>query len=164
MKSFVKNLLLLLIILSVYASCDRQPYVLAEEVEISYKDTIRVNDWISIDGVKFTHVNNYDQMKEDSLNTSMVYEKNALPTTKQKILVPGGGDHEFGAYSSPSDIAMGLFQALSLSEKNDLGQFYGFRGHILDLSTGKFVFYRKDGEKIKVMTSKGYGGVVRKLK
>lgn len=164
MKSLFKNLLLLFLIVSIYSSCDRQPYVLAEEIQIEYKDTIRANDWISVDGVKFTHVINYDKLKEDSVNTSLVFDQRMLPTTNQKITVPGGRDHEFSAYSSPSDIAFGLFQALSLSEKNDLGQFYGFKGHTLDLSSGKFIFYRKDGEKIKVMTSENYGGIVRKLK
>lgn len=159
-----KYLLFVAVVALALTNCENRPYVLAEEVEIEYVDSLREGDWISIDGLKFIHQSDYDVLIEDTVNTQLVYEKRILPTTVQQVLIPGGGEHQFTGVSHRSDAAFALFKALSLSEKNDLGQFYGFKGHTLNLSSGKFIFYRKDGEKIKVMTSDKYGGIVRKLK
>lgn len=164
MKSSHLYMTFLVVMCVILTNCERNPYVLAEEVEIEYYDTMRIGDWISIDGVKFTHQDNYEILKEDSLNSQLVYEMKVLPTTNQKVIVPGVDNHQFDGVTNRSDIAFALFKALSLSEKNEIGQFYGFKGHTLNLAHGKFIFYRKDGEKIKVMTSDGYGGAVRKLK
>lgn len=164
MKLIFKQITLVAIIALIYSSCgERRPYVLANTVMIEYRDTVYVDEWIEIDGVRFTHVSNFDDLKDDSINSNLIYEQNLLPATNQDVSVDGSGDRKLAGITPTSGVATSLFEALSLSDLNDLGQFYGFKGHILELSSGKFTFYRKDGEKIKVTTSDGYTGIVRKV-
>ncbi|MFY0593912.1 hypothetical protein [Roseivirga sp.] len=163
MNKYLVGLIFAVVLIS--ASCgERRPYVLAETIEVEFKDTLKMEDWISIDGVKYTHVNNYDKLKEDTTATKTVYDLKVLPASVQNVAVPGAGEKEVKGYTPTSGIAFALLQALSLTEKNDLGMFYGFTGHTLEMSSGKIKFYRKDGEKIKVMTSDGYTGIIRKIK
>lgn len=164
MKLILKQIMLVVIVATVYSSCgERRPYVLANTVQIEYRDTVYVDEWIEVDGIRFTHVDNFDQLKDDSVNSNLVYEKNLLPSTIQDVLIPGAGEKQLAGITPTSGVATSLFEALSLSSLNDLGQFYGFKGHILELSSGRFTFFRKDGEKIKVTTSDGYRGIVRKV-
>ena len=161
-KSLI-GLLFAIVILS--ASCgERRPYVLAEMIEVEFKDTLRVDDWTAVDGVKYTHVDNYEKLVEDTTATQSVYDLKLLPSSVQKVVIPGAGEKEFFGYTPTSGIAFALLQALSLSEKNDLGMFYGFTGHTLEMSSGKIKIYRNDGEKIKITTSDGYTGTIRKVK
>ncbi|OEK05682.1 hypothetical protein [Roseivirga misakiensis] len=156
---------LLFAVCLIAASCgERRPYVLAEMIEVEFKDTLKVDDWISIDGVKYTHVNDYDRIKDDTTAIETVFDLKILPSSVQNIVIPGAGEKELRGYTPTSGVAFALLQALSLSEKNDLGMFYGFTGHTLEMSSGKLKFYRKDGEKVKVMTSDGYTGIIRKVK
>lgn len=164
MKLIFKQVLLVLFVVLVYSGCgERRPYVLANTVLIEYRDTLRVDDWIMIDGIKFTHVDDYDMLKEDTVNINRVFDDNVLPATNQRVIIDGATSDDLTGNTPTSEVAAALFQALSLSSLNDLGQFYGFSGHILELSAGKFTFYRKDGKKIKVSTSEGYTGIIRKV-
>ena len=146
-----------------YSCKERVPYVLAELVEIEYYDTIQAEDWINVDGVLFDHVTNYQLIKDDTVNTNVVYEKNLLPTTIEDVTVPGAGEQEFAQVNVKFDLAYALFTNLAQKDK-DGAPMYSFEGATLELSMGKMRFRRTDGEKIKVSTSKGYGAAVRKLK
>lgn len=164
MKLILKQVLLVIFIAAIYSGCgERRPYVLSNTIQIEFRDTVRADEWITIDGIKFTHINNYDILREDSVNGNQVFEQNLLPATNQRVENVGSAERELAGITPTSGVASALFEALSLSTLNDLGQFYGFKGHILELSSGRFIFYRKDGEKIKVTTSEGYTGIVRKV-
>lgn len=150
-------------LLGMYSCKERVPYVLAELVEIEYYDTIRVDDWIKIDEILFDHIEEYQVIKDDSLRTNEVYEKNLLPTTIEGVTVPGAGEKEFAQINVKFDLAYALFTNLAQKDQDGVPM-YSFEGATLELSMGKMKFRRTDGEKIKVSTSKGYGAAVRKLK
>lgn len=150
-------------LLSVVACKERVPYVLAEQVEVEYYDTIQTSDWIEIDGVRFNHVGNYTLIREDSLRAKEVFDKNLLPTTREELTVPGAGEKEFGQINIEYDLVYALFINLAQRDQDGAPE-YTFQGSAMDMSLGKMKMRRTDGEKIKVSTSKNYGAAVRKLK
>lgn len=148
------------------ASCssgsEKIKYVLAKSIEIQFYDTLNVDDWISIDGLVFEHLNNYEMLKEDSIPAEDFYKMNVLPTTLQGIVIPGAEGHQFLTSYNSAELAYELFKHLAI-QGNKNGQIYKFSGNSLDMTRGKLVFSRNDGDKIKVSTSDGYGAAVKKL-
>ena len=57
-------------LLGVFSCKERIPYVLAEQVQIQYYDSIQSTDWIEIDGLRFSHVVDYSIIKDDYLTNS----------------------------------------------------------------------------------------------
>ena len=137
-------------------------YVLAEKIEIEYYDSIRVDDWISIDDRKYSHDSKYESIKQDSSIMDKFYTLNLLPSTMQSVNVLGADSHEFKSAYDASNMAYELFRHLALVSEDSMTQTYKFSGHSLELSLGKLTLMRNDGEKIKVSTSEGYGAAVRK--
>lgn len=162
-----RNLLVTaLVALFCFAACsgDRYPYVNAKVVEIEYYDTIKVDEWILIDGMKFEHFDDYELSKSDSTtDDSEFMAKNVLPATIQDIEIPGAEEKIFQKVYDRSSIMYELFKRLAMKEDEEGNRLYSFLGNSLDVAQGKIKFKRLDDEKIKVSTSDGYGAAVRKI-
>lgn len=148
-----------------WVSCqEKTPYVLAETVQIEYYDTLRVNDWINIDGIQFEHITNYELLKGDTVEDQSVALLHKLPATIQQIRIPGAEDKLFNKTYNRSDLAYALFLTLAQMGTDNDEPMYQFQGSSLDISRGVITFSRTDKEPIKVSTVDKYGAAVRKVK
>ncbi|WP_286755101.1 hypothetical protein [Roseivirga sp. UBA838] len=167
MMTKIRLAVLLIFSISLAMSCnsggDKVKYVLAETVEIEYYDTLKKDEWISIDGVTFKHLDTYEALKEDSIPENEFYTVDILPTTLQQIYIPGAESHEFLSTYGDAQVVFELFKHLAVKSDEQGNQIYKFAGHSLDMSRGKMTLMRHDGKKIKVSTSEGYGAAVRKV-
>ncbi len=153
----------ILVVLIFSCSGNGYKYVNASVIEVEYYDTIKVNEWILIDGIKFEHKVDYETIKADSTLEGSFYEKNILPATTQDIIIEAGESYEVIEIYDDATMVDELFKRLAMMSDDEGNRKYSFLGNSLTIATGKLRFRRVDGEKIKISTSDAYGAAVRKI-
>ena len=164
------NLLVVLVLVALASSCGSgEKYVYGEKIFIKYAQPINSGDWIKIDGKTFYHTqaDTVGQVMNPEFNND-IYHPDTLKKYEDGIILPAtvgftalqGQNIWVEIEFEKGQIASALFE--SIPDAFEDGDQYKGESNLYQMANGEILLTRKDGKKIKVSTSEGYGAYIEK--
>ena len=127
------------------------------EIDFLHVDTLKEGDWIEIDGVRFTHVKAFEDVKEQDLT---------LPASR----ITKGEERREG-YTEPfPSLNIGYLLSsylYNINKEGGLGVDHNYTYKIIDPdlmhALGKVRIMRGDSSKIQIVTSENYPAQIRSI-
>lgn len=166
------NIIVGLLLVLVISSCGgRQGYVVGETIDIEFWGDIEDGQWIEVDGLKIYHA-----MNDSTGDCDMEYEHNYIvlnENSDDKVLMPTTDywscideNTKVTRKLTVGDLAQNLISVLNefgQQNSNSLQLPYKNVNNTLQTTYGQLRITRTDGKEIKVTTSEGYKGAIRKV-
>tara|TARA_R110002049_G_scaffold14626_2_gene61460 strand:- start:838 stop:1350 length:513 start_codon:yes stop_codon:yes gene_type:complete len=167
----VKFLVLIVLVALINSCSEGEKYVYGEKIYIKYAQPITNGEWIKIDGKTFYHTqaDTTGQMMNPEFQND-IYHPDTLKKYEDGVILPAtvgfsalqGQNIWVEIEFEKGQLASALFA--SIPDVLEDGKQYKAESNLYQMANGEILLTRKDGKKIKVSTSEGYGAYIEKRK